>query len=533
MWIAIPALLACAPFLAAQDEVPTFKVDVVSKTVNAVNYKAKGGSTRIDFEGTALLPAARGEAKVESRQAVTAIDARFEGLTPPWKQGAEFLTYVLWAVSPEGKSSNLGELIVDKNGRASLKATSELPVFGLLVTVEPYFAVGVPTELIVLQNELRKNTEGRRFVVEAKSEFYRRGEYAKLGNPLGLTPDLKAQPLEMYEARNAIAIATNFKAGQYAEDTLNRARSSLKMAENAIAMKKDNKEVITLAREAVQFAEEARARSLVRQEEEFIAQTKQKAADEAKARAEADAARKAEEARRAQAEVARAQAEAAKAQSERERIEAERAKLEADRARMQAEQSRMQAEQARLQAEAQAAKDAAGRAAAQAAQAQALEEQRKAKEAAELALRERQELRKRLLDQFNAILETKDTEQGLVVNIGDVLFDIGKATLKQDAQLKLARFAGIVLNYPGLNLASEGHTDNTGSAALNQKLSEQRAASVRDFLVAQGVTADRITSVGRSFSQPIADNKTAAGRKLNRRVEIIVSGEVIGQKIGQ
>jgi outer membrane protein OmpA-like peptidoglycan-associated protein len=389
----------------------------------------------------------------------------------------------------------------------------------LVVTAEPYFAVSVPSELIVLQNELRKNTEGRRFVVEAKSEFYKKGEYAKLGNPLGMTPDLKAQPLEMYEARNAVSIATNFKADNYANDTLDRSKASLKMAENAMAMKKDRKDVITLARESVQFAEEARARSLVRQEEEFIAATQKKASDEAQARAQADAARKAEEARRATAEAARAQAELAKAKAEADSLAAERAKLEAERAR--------------LQAEAQAAKDAASRQAAQEAQAKALEQQKLAQEAAQKAERERQELRKRLLDQFNAILETKDTEKGLVVNIGDVLFDIGKATLKSDAQLKLARFAGIVLNYPGLNLASEGHTDNTGSAELNQKLSEQRAAAVRDFLVAQGVVADRITSVGRSFDQPIADNATAAGRKLNRRVEIIVSGEVIGQKLGQ
>lgn len=515
----LAAAMFCTPILFAQDPTPTFKVDVVSKTVNAVNYKAKGGSTKVDFEGTALMPAAKGEAKVESRQAVTSIEAKFENLGNPWQFGAEYLTYVLWAVSPEGKSSNLGELILDKNGKAELKTTSEMPVFGLVVTAEPYFAVGVPSELIVLQNELRKNTEGRRFVVEAKSEFYKKGEYAKLGNPLGMTPDLKAQPLEMYEARNAVSIATNFKADKYANDTLDRSKASLKMAENAIAMKKDKKDVITLARESVQFAEEARARSLVRQEEEFIAATQKKASDEAQARAQADAARKAEEARRATAEAAQAQAELAKAKAEADRLAAERAKLEAERAQ--------------LQAEAQAAKDAAARQSAQEAQAKALEQQKLAQEAAQRAERERQELRKRLLDQFNAILETKDTEKGLVVNIGDVLFDIGKATLKSDAQLKLARFAGIVLNYPGLNLASEGHTDNTGSAELNQKLSEQRAAAVRDFMVAQGVVADRITSVGRSFDQPIADNATAAGRKLNRRVEIIVSGEVIGQKLGQ
>jgi outer membrane protein OmpA-like peptidoglycan-associated protein len=152
--------------------------------------------------------------------------------------------------------------------------------------------------------------------------------------------------------------------------------------------------------------------------------------------------------------------------------------------------------------------------------------------AAEQAAREKAELRARLLQQFNDVLETRDTERGLIVNMGDVLFDTGRFTLRPIAREKLARLAGIALNYPGLKLESEGHTDNVGSEALNQKLSEQRANAVREYLISQGIPGDKITSSGKGFSMPVGDNKTAAGRQQNRRVELIVSGEVIGSKIG-
>lgn len=145
--------------------------------------------------------------------------------------------------------------------------------------------------------------------------------------------------------------------------------------------------------------------------------------------------------------------------------------------------------------------------------------------------REKAELRARLLQQFNAILETKDTERGLVINMGDVLFDTGKYSLRPLAREKLARLSGIVLNYPGLRLEAEGHTDDVGGEAFNQKLSEQRANAVCEYLISQGIASEKVTAVGKGFSMPVEDNKTADGRQKNRRVELIVSGEVIGTKI--
>lgn len=509
---AIGSLVALSALAVAQDPVPTFKADVVSKSINAINYQVLGGSTKVNIIGTALMPGVKGEAKVESKQKYVSIEAELKGLGSPTQFGAEYLTYVLWAVSTEGRVANLGEAITDKNGNSKLNVTTDLQIFALIVTAEPYFAVRQPTDLIVAQNEIRKNTKGRIFTVDAKTELLKKGEYAKLGNPLGLTIDTKAQPLELYEARNAIHIAKSFKADQYADDTLKKAESSLQMASNALASKQEAKQVATFAREAVQFAEESRALSLVRQQEEAIAATKAKSAADSKARAEAEAARKAEEAARAQAD-----------------------------------QQRALAEQAKMQAELAAAKEAAKRAEAQAAEAQALaareaanrdaERSRRAadeaKQQAAAAEQEKRELRKRLLDQFNAVLETTDTDRGLVVNIGDVLFDTGKYTLRQEAREKLARFAGIVLNYPALRLAMEGHTDSTGSDELNQRLSEQRAGAVSEFLATQGIAADRMTTKGYGPTMPVAENTTAAGRQKNRRVEIVVSGEVIGTKIGQ
>jgi outer membrane protein OmpA-like peptidoglycan-associated protein len=148
------------------------------------------------------------------------------------------------------------------------------------------------------------------------------------------------------------------------------------------------------------------------------------------------------------------------------------------------------------------------------------------------AEREKEEMRARLLQQLNTVLETRDTQRGLIVNMADVLFDTGKSTLRPAAREKLAKISGIVLAYPGLKLQVEGHTDSVGSTAYNQKLSEARANNVRDYLVKQGLTEDSITAEGFGEMQPVASNANAKGRQQNRRVEMVVSGEAIGTQIG-
>ncbi len=488
--------------------------DVVSKSTKAIGYQVGGGSTKIDLKGTELMPRASGEVKVEAKKGVTEIEVKVTGLGQPTKFGTEFLTYALWAVSPEGRASNLGEVLVNKDGKGKVNVSTPLQVFSLILTAEPYFAVRLPSEMVVLENEIRKNTKGALFTV-GDYKLMKRGKYQKMGNPLALSLDLKNVPLEMYQARNAVEIAKANQADRYASDIYAKAEASLQMAENALAAKKDKRTVISTARQAVQFSEDARALATQRQEEERIAQERASAAAKAKAEAEAKAAAEAAEAKRIADVEARRQAELAAAKESQIKAEAQRqAELAAAR-------------QAQMKAEADAAE---ARAKAEADALRAKEEAAKAE--AERARKAAEELRAKLLQQFSQVLDTRDTERGLVVNMSDVLFDTGKYTLRQEAREKLARIAGIVLNYPTLKLEAEGHTDSTGSEEFNQKLSEQRAESVRQYLTSQGIAEDSITSVGRGFSMPVASNDTAAGRQKNRRVELIVSGEVIGTRIG-
>ena len=476
---------------------------LVSKSTKAVGYQVGGGSTKVDLKGTSLMPQASGEAKVEAKKGITQIEAMILGMAEPSKLGTEFLTYVLWAVSPDGRTINIGELILDK-GQGKLRATTQLQSFSLIVTAEPYFAVRQPSELVVLENEVRKNTKGKIFLVE-DYKLMKKGQYQKMGNPLALSLDLKNVPLEMYEARNAMEIAKTNQADKHASEIFSKAEASLKMAENALASKANKKEIVSRARESVQFSEDARALAAQRLEEIRIAKEREEAAAKAKAAAEVKAAAEAAEAKRKADEEARRQAELAAAREAQMKAEAEAAALKA-----------------KTQQDALRAKEEAARAAAE-----------RARLDAERADREKQELRAKLLEQFNRILETRDTPRGLVVTMADVLFDTGKFDLRPAAREKLARLAGIVLNYPGLALQVEGHTDNTGSDEFNQKLSEQRATSTREYLIKQGLAEGSITAEGFGETTPIAENNTAAGRQQNRRVEIIVAGEVIGAQIGK
>ena len=509
------------PGQTQQNEIPTpvFKVNVVAHSTKAINYRHRSGSTEVNFAGTALMPNAKGQAKVESRQGAISIDASFRDIGPASQFGTEYLTYVLWAVSPEGRPKNLGEVLLD-GSKSSLKVTTDLQVFGLIVTAEPYFSVTQPSDLIVMENEVRPDTLGKIELIDAKYELLQRGQYQKLANILQLQPDPKV-PVEIYEARNAVQIAQSSGADKYAADTFQKAQTTLQQAESYLK-RRQRKSAIMIARETAQTAEDARVIALKRQEEEALAkereaaaareaEAKRQAADEQQRRQQAEAARKAEEARRTQAE-------AEKATADRQRLEAELAA-----AKESAERAKAEAAQAQAAAAAQAAQAAAEKSQREAAEADRLRQQ------AEL---EKQQLRRQLLEQLNAVLETKDTDRGLVVTMADVLFDTGKYALRPAAREKLAKLAGIVIAHPGLKLAAEGHTDSTGSPEFNQTLSVKRAEAVEQYLADQGLASDSLSASGFGDTRPIAPNNTAAGRQQNRRVELIVSGEVIGTKIG-
>jgi outer membrane protein OmpA-like peptidoglycan-associated protein len=499
-------VLLIAAGRAQSPQVP--ESDVTARSVKAIGYQVGGGGTTVDLKSSGLIDAATGEAKVEAKATVTTIEAKVRGLSLPTPLGTEFLAYVVWAVSPEGRAVNLGEVRPDQGGRGTLKATTQLQSFSLFVTAEPYAAVRQPSEMLVLENDVRTNTKGRLFVVN-DYKLMKRSQYQARENPLALSLDLKNVPLEMYQARNAVLIARNLGAGKYAPEIFSKAEGGLELAESAL--KRKGKDVVSLARQTAQSSEDARALTVERKEQERVATERAAAAAKAKAEAEAKAAAEAAAAKQRAQEEARRQAELAAARE---------AQLRAEAAARQAEAARQEAQ---LRAEA-AARDAAAREAQlQAAQAKA--ETERARKAAE-------ELRAQLLEQFNRVLETRDSDRGLVITMADVLFDTGKYALRQPTREALARLSGIVLGHPGLKLEVEGHTDSTGSDDLNQRLSEQRADAVRGYLVQQGLAADSITATGFGKASPVADNTTAAGRQKNRRVELVVSGEVIGVRIG-
>jgi outer membrane protein OmpA-like peptidoglycan-associated protein len=466
------------------------------RTTKAIGYVVGGGATRVIFVGTSLAPQAMGEAKVVVKKGPTTVEVKLTNMPQASTLGTEFLTYVLWAISPAGRAVNLGEIPINKDGEGQLTATTTLQTFAMIITAEPYYGVRLPSELVVLENDTKKNTKGKIYP-DNDYQLMVRSQYAKMGNPLALTPDLKNVPLDVYEARNAVDIAKSREAGKYAADIFAKAEASLAMMENALASKADKKVIISNARQTVQFAEDSRAQSVRVQEANRIEAEKQAAAARAKAAADAKAA----------AEASR-QAELTAAKEAQMKAEADAAAMRSQAAAAEAK-AKADAEAAALAAKAAAARDEAARA-----------------QAATAALRAQ------LLKQLNDVLQTTDTPRGLVVNMADVLFQTGKYALSTDAQLKLAKLSGIIQAHPGLNLAIEGYTDTTGSSDLNMKLSQQRSDAVRDFLVSQGLSPDTITSNGLGEARPVADNATAAGRKLNRRVEIIVSGSVIGQKIG-
>jgi outer membrane protein OmpA-like peptidoglycan-associated protein len=552
-------LIACAALSAqAMQGQPVYRVTVTSRTAKAVSYQHRGGATKVNFVGTDLLPGSRGEAKVESQQGRIEIEVEFDGLQPATKNGAEYLTYVLWAITPEGRTANLGEVILNGT-KSKLDVTTDLQVFGLVVTAEPYFAVSQPSDLIVMENVLRADTAGKVELIDAKYELLQRGQYARLSNPLALKLDKKL-PLELYEGRNAVQIARAMGADRYAPETFQKAEKSLAEAEAYQARNAGRKPVAMTAREAVQMAEDSRAIAVKRQDEEavnaarLLSSQREANAENGRAAAQSETdrvTREAEAARlKAQSEAARltgekeAQAAASAADADRLKREndARMAASAADADRLKRENDGRMASAAneaeRLRLENAAREAAAGTEAdrlkrendAQRASSQsALDDAARQRVQME---KEKAELRVTLLAQFNAILQTRDTPRGLIVNMSDVLFDTGKYSLRPAAREKLAKLAGIVSGHPGLLLAVEGHTDSVGGDEYNQELSEHRSEGVRDYLTQQGMAASSVTSKGFGKTMPVATNETADGRQQNRRVELVISGEVIGTVIG-
>jgi outer membrane protein OmpA-like peptidoglycan-associated protein len=533
------AVFAVATIASAQTQTPASgttaalsaapaAASTVSRTTKAVHYRLQGGTTKVDFQGTDLSRRASGEARVEGKKTNFEIDATFQGLEDATKFGLEYLTYVAWAVSPQGRPVNLGELTLNHSGSAHLKAYTDLQTFGMIVTAEPYFAVTQPGNMVVMESA---SVLGGGENIEAKYELVTRGTYSSTNTHIqdaifGI--DTKT-PLELFEARNAVRIAMIAAGDKYASAILPKAKQQLLHAEELYRQKQKKETVGVAAKEATETAEEARLMA-VKQKAEDEAQVAA-AAREAKARADADAEAK----RRADAEAARAQAEQARLQAEQARVQAEQAKAEAERMKQEAvaaaqEASRQKeaAEKAKAEAVAQQQVLSAETDKARAAAAQSESLRQQAESLRLQAEREKQELRARLLQQLNSILATRDSARGLIANMSDVLFRSGSFELLPGARERLAKVSGIVLAYPSLHVAVEGHTDSVGGDEYNQELSERRAQSVRDYFVQQGIPSGAIEARGFGKSEPIASNDTPEGRQQNRRVELVLSGDAIG-----
>ncbi len=509
---------------------PTYRVTVVQRTTQAVNYRDRGGTTQVDFKGTSLTPQVTGDAKVTGHTGRLAVDASLHHLAPPRSFGPEYLTYVLWAITPEGRPANLGEVIPNDDGNSRVQVTTGLQEFGLIVTAEPYFAVSRPSNLVVAENIVRNDTAGGIHPIDARFDLLQRGQYT-LNVPASQLPATSADPhapLQLLEAENAIAIAQAEGAGQYAADTLDKARAFLAQGQDYYRRKQGITPIGAVARAATQSAEDARLLTLEKKQQEATAAERQRAQDriqQAQTQAEQEAARAA-----AAQDEAQRQSEQ-RALAEQERQAAEQARLQAEQAAQQAAQDRAAAQQ-QLQAAEQARQAALAQQQSLSQQAEQARLQAQQAEQARLqAEQQAEQQRQRLLTQLNQVLQTRDTARGLIVNMSDVLFDLNKATLRSGAKLRLAKVAGIILAYPDLKLEIDGFTDNTGSPEYNQTLSDKRAETVKNFLAAQGVGANNIVTRGYGESNPVASNSTASGRQMNRRVELVVSGTAIGTNI--
>jgi outer membrane protein OmpA-like peptidoglycan-associated protein len=466
-----------------------YHVKVVEHDLDAVNYLNHSGSTHVSFQGTELIPGARGEGKIDPQTGKMHVEVKFDGLIPANTFGHEYLTYVLWAISADGRPINLGELELAGN-KASLDVTVPFQSFGMIVTAEPYYAVSAPSDAVVLRNVFDDRTQGVLQQVKVHYSLLPRGIYS--GNAVpganeDPITDREHYPLALYEAHAAARTARAVGADKYAADIMREVATDLKNADDMQASKhRDVKMIFTYARSATQRAEDARIVTLRKQAAE-----RDMANVEAKEKAQSDASA-------AQAQAAASELSAARAQSDADRAAADKAKADADRARAEADAARARAEAAEANKNAQKSSDDANA------------------------------VREKLRAQLNSVLATSESARGLIVNMSDVLFDTGKYTLKPGTQVSLAKVATILTLYPGLKVQVEGYTDSVGGDDYNQKLSENRANAVHDFLVSNGVPSTNVSAAGYGKNNPVADNGTAAGRQQNRRVNMVVSGDAIG-----
>jgi flagellar motor protein MotB len=467
------SLLICA---AWSQPTPIYQVTVIERTVKAVNYQYRGGPTQIDFAGTVLLPQAKGKATVESKSGRAEIDAKFSNLGSPSRYGGEYLTYVLWAITPEGRAQNLGEVMSDASDRGHVAVTTDQQAFGMIVTAEPYAAVRQPSDVVVMENIVRPDTIGRIEPIQAKYALLPRGHYTftKPEGPQPEGPKVSMSRyeclLQIYQAQNAIQIARAQGADRYAADTLARADNLLAEARQLDQRNAGRSAVVTVAREAAQTAEDARTIALRHMQDAQLAGAR--------------AALTQEKERREAAERAARDAEV--------RASEDRAKLDLERAEREPAVSTP-------------------------APAPAPEPE------ASLTLRspskwaEKREARVQLTQRMKAYFETTDTPRGLVVTLPDRDFRGG--SLDPAVAARIVNLASVIAGQSGLRIEVDGH---------GEQWSGERAEAVRYALLRGGMPAGGMATQDCGTTRPLVSNATASGREQNRRVEIVISGEPIG-----
>jgi outer membrane protein OmpA-like peptidoglycan-associated protein len=451
-----------------------------ARSAPAFSYR-EGDSATVALVGLRPVPGRLGEADVKRNEGRTRIKLHLkEALPHPQTLGSLYTAYLLWAVAPEGRVERLAEL---RNSRDyDVDVTTSFPSFALVVTAEPHAGVLHPGPLMVAENALRADDDDARPV--RRVEYTPSAEYRlpALGEA-GITT-----PLPLLGARRAVEIARAEGAAEFAEAELRDAEVKLAALEQLAAGRKSlSKDAESMANDVMRLGEEARSAAVERRQQ----------------------ARLASERRDAQRAIASAEDEA-----ERQR---QAAAIELENARLARAEAEARAE-AQRQAQAQAA-------AAEADARQAQAEADTARAQADAVSRQNAELQERLYQSISAVLETRREARGLIVNLSDVLFDTGKASLKPGAREKLSRLAGILLAYPGTySIEVEGHTDSVGSEAYNDRLSLGRADSVRAYLQQAGIAPDHIKRVtGYGEKEPVATNMNAAGRQMNRRVELVIA----------
>lgn len=473
--------------------VPIYSVTVVERTVKAVNYQYRQGPTPIDFRGTVLLPQAKGDALVDSKTGRVEIDAKFDHLAAPSRFGPEYLTYVLWAITPEGHAKNLGEVMSNSSDHGHLKVTTDLQAFGMIVTAEPYSAVRQPSDVVVLENEIRPDTEGRIEPILAKYELLPRGQYtynvpadlqaAENQGPMVSMSEYESL-LELYQAQNAVQIAQAQHADQLAPETFQKAAQLLRQAQSEEASHAGRSQIVMTAREAAQTAEDARLIADRRQQDQAMAEARRETA---------------------QAQAAQAQAQAQLQQARNEMAQADR-----------------------MEAQAQLAQQAPPPPPPPTATQPAIQETAPPPPPppAPLVDQAKVDLRLRLVRELNGALPAMDTPRGLVVTVADNSFRGDR--LSGSAMGGVQQVAQILAAHPRLTVEVDGYTDDSVSPAQAENLSYERAEAVRDDLVRAGVPAGQATARGCGSSRPLTSNATAEGRIENRRVEIVITGDPIG-----